>query len=497
MKKNRYLLLLAVIFLLVLGIRLYFAFQQQYFSEDDAYFTLRQVEHIKETGFPAYEDRLSYGGRYYLFLPLFHYILAFFSFFMPAVYACKIFPNIFASLLVFPVFFFVREMTKKSEIGIFAAFVASMIPLYISETINSISVHSLTIPISVLLIHLFFKINTKNNTLFFVMLFFVFLLLDTSIFLILLSMLLYMVFNWTEGLKIKRSEIELVIFSITITVFFYIVFFREAFLLHGPAIIYGNIPSQILNQYYSSLNILEALISIGFIPLVSAVTVIFMYFSKRKKKTVYLPMSFWIAVVTMLIIKLIPVMLGLVYLGIISAILFGELINIILDYFQKTRLFRYRAIFYAAFIILFFLTAILPSLGLSEQKLIESTDEDMVDAAIFLGMSAAEDEVIAATPQDGHLIAYFSGRKTIIDTNYLFVPDIEERYLDLQIIYSSAVSIRAIEIMEKYGAEYILLNDRARKLYNITRISYASEECFPIIFSKNGIQVYEKRCSLD
>ena len=91
---------LALIFSLVLGMRLYFAFQAPYFSED-AYFNIRQVEHIRETGLPLFKDDLSYSGRNFLFQPFFQYILAFFNLFMPLNLVCKLLPNIFASCLFY------------------------------------------------------------------------------------------------------------------------------------------------------------------------------------------------------------------------------------------------------------------------------------------------------------------------------------------------------------------------------------------------------------
>ena len=41
---------LMLIFLIVLGLRLFIAFQEREFSDDKAYFTLRQIEYIKDTG---------------------------------------------------------------------------------------------------------------------------------------------------------------------------------------------------------------------------------------------------------------------------------------------------------------------------------------------------------------------------------------------------------------------------------------------------------------
>ena len=82
MKMRYYHWVLIALFFLTLSSRLFFAFQTPDFDYD-AYFNLRQVEQIKETGLPSYEDDLSYGGRTHYFPPFFHYLLGFFGLFLP------------------------------------------------------------------------------------------------------------------------------------------------------------------------------------------------------------------------------------------------------------------------------------------------------------------------------------------------------------------------------------------------------------------------------
>jgi hypothetical protein len=58
---------LMVIFLAVLGFRLYFTIQTQHFDYE-AYFHIRQVDSIRQTGFPLFADALSFGGRTMFYL---------------------------------------------------------------------------------------------------------------------------------------------------------------------------------------------------------------------------------------------------------------------------------------------------------------------------------------------------------------------------------------------------------------------------------------------
>ena len=92
-------IILIIIFILTLSFRLYFAFQNPNFDYE-SYFSVRQVNQIIKTGLPLFRDSLSYGGRTFLFIPVFHYILAIFSSILTAGIALKLIPNLFASSIV-------------------------------------------------------------------------------------------------------------------------------------------------------------------------------------------------------------------------------------------------------------------------------------------------------------------------------------------------------------------------------------------------------------
>ncbi|MBW2967118.1 hypothetical protein KY362_01390, partial [Candidatus Woesearchaeota archaeon] len=79
-KRQGHLVLLAVIFLVVLAVRLYLAFQTPNFALEEAYFNYRQVESIKSSFIPSYVDGLSYSGRTHIFPPVYYYLLSAFSF---------------------------------------------------------------------------------------------------------------------------------------------------------------------------------------------------------------------------------------------------------------------------------------------------------------------------------------------------------------------------------------------------------------------------------
>ncbi len=496
--KNKNIWILLAVFFIVLSIRLIFAFQTPYFADSESYTILREVENLKDNYWiPVIKDELSYGGNEYFILPVFHYILAFFSLFFPLEAVGKIIPNILAASLVFPLFLFVRSMTKNSNIALFTSFIASFIPIFIFETVNSVSKYSLIAPLFVFLMYLFQQINIKKRPLPFIVLLLIYILTDFSVLILVLSIILYLLFAWTEGLKIKRREIELILFSIFITFFIYIIFFKDFIIERGVGIIYGNIPAEKLELYFSDINIISLIVGIGIIPLLASVIISFMYFSKKKKKSVYLPMSIGFMVALLLFFKIIPFTHGLIFLGIMAVILFAEFLDFLINYLKKTKFSKYHWVLYIVISILFLLTSILPAINSAALAMEQSPEEEFIKTLERLKETTPKDSVIATAPETGSMTAYFAERKNVMDTNYFYGKDVNERYEDLRRIYTSTISINAIQIMEKYGVSHIVVDKNAKDKYNITDLPYATENCFPVAEKSNNTKVYKRKCFLN
>ncbi|MFC1698139.1 hypothetical protein ACFL1H_07390, partial [Nanoarchaeota archaeon] len=191
--KQKYLIGILLIFLIVLGLRLYFAFQTPHFDKD-AYFNVKQIENIKNTGLPLFSDPLSYGGRGHIFIPGFHYIMSIFTFFLPITIVLKILPNIFASLLVIILYHLIFEITKNRKVGLIGCIMGGFVPIFFAQTFNSVSVYSISIPLMFLTLYFMILLNKDNKysiplTLSFMALIFT----DPAAILIVIVLLLYFV----------------------------------------------------------------------------------------------------------------------------------------------------------------------------------------------------------------------------------------------------------------------------------------------------------------
>jgi len=120
--------LLWFIFVLVLGMRLWLVAGFNTYDYG-AYFEIRQIEIISESKIPLFEDPLSYGGREIVYMPLFHLILGHLESLIPINLLLMIIPNLFASLLIFVVYFISKKLTDNEHASLFGAFIAGFIPL--------------------------------------------------------------------------------------------------------------------------------------------------------------------------------------------------------------------------------------------------------------------------------------------------------------------------------------------------------------------------------
>ncbi|RLE38279.1 hypothetical protein DRJ17_04405 [Candidatus Woesearchaeota archaeon] len=487
---REYLIVLAMICVIVFGIRLYLAFSTEYFS-NEAYFNLRQIEHIRSNGLPLYKDDLSYHERTYFFTPGFHYILAFFSLFMPVSIACKIMPNLFATLLSVIIFFIVVELTKNRKVGLIAAFVVGFIPVLFSKTINSISVYTLALPLMFLSLYFLMLINKdKKYSIHTIITMIVLMVVHPSIFYLIIGLLFYLMFIKQERLAQADSELEVFIFSILLVIWFYELVFKNALLVHGSRIIYKNIPKLLLQNYFAQVNILTLIVFVGFIPFILGLYVMYRYTFKEKKRALYIFIGMGIAIFLLLWLRWIELNLGMMILGVVMVILFSQYTKDLMVSLDKSKVSKIKWLLISGMLLLVILTSVFPSVGLAiveNKKVITNSD---VEALKVLKKLSEEPSVTLSTIEESHLISYFANDKSILDTNFLLVKDVDTVYEDIATIYTTPFINRAIELTEKYGVQYIYFSEQAKKNYGIKELKYADEPCVELLYSGN-VQIYD------
>jgi len=495
-KKNLVPIFLIAIFLLVLGTRLYFAFQTPYYSDDRSYQIFRQIESIVETGQPLFHDELSFGGREHIFSPIFHYIIAAFAYFIPLTLACKILPNVFASSLVFFVYLLAKEISRSKKAALFSAFASGFVPIFFASTINTISPNSLIFPLAIYLIYNFTRLDKKSNVNIFVVCIIFFALMHPVSFIMVASLILYLILLRLENLKVKREEVEVIIFSTFIVLWLQFIIYKNAFLEHGIGIIWQNIPDTILSLYFTEVTVPGAIYMIGIIPFIFGIYIIYNNIFKRAQRRVNLILSFVIVISVLIWLKLITPHAGLSFLGVMLVVIFSIFYKSFFDYFKDTKFHRFKNHLIALFFIVFVITSIFPALALSEEAIESATSKEEFRAYIWLGSNVDKNSIVLSDPSSGSLITSVSKMRNVIDSDFMLIDDAPKRFDDVQDIYVTLYKTKAIELINEYDIDYIVFGPKTAAYYGITEIKYMEDDCFRVVYD-DVVTIYKSLCYLE
>lgn len=483
-----------IIFLLVLAVRLFFAFQVEGFLTDESYFHIRQINHILETGAPIYEDGLLPTGRTFIFSPLFDYIFALFSIFLPVEIAGKILSNVFAAILVIGVFLFAKLFTRNNHVSLVTALISGFIPIFFSDTFASLSIYPLAF--TLLLFFLYTYLHLPKNLVWFVLTLFFLVFLHPISLIFILGLCFYYILIRVEGLSPENWEFEVVVFSLFLGLWSQFLIYKDALLLYGPRLVWQNIPLQLLSTYFTDITLLEALFMIGLIPFVCGVYIMWKYIFKKKDRYVYILISYTLVVSLLLWLKLIAPAVGLMLLGLFFVLLFAQFYASFLEYCTRTRFAQHIMWIKAAIVVVFVLTSVLPSMVYADQAIRNSFVEEEIASLQWLAINTPQDAVIFALPQEGNLIEAIAQRQTVLDTHFISIPDTEERYSDIITFYTTPSKIQAIGILNKYNVDYVYFSPRAKKVFAIEKLPFLTPLCFVPVYEKN-VEIYKSKCEVE
>jgi len=486
-KINKFHFLLLFLFLTVLTFRLYFVFQTNNFSSDEAYFHLRHINHLIENkSFLSY-DPLSYGGRFIVYPPFFHLLMAFLSF--GNIFLLKIFPEIFLSSMVFIVYIICKDITKRNEVALICSFMSAFIPIFLMETINKLSVYSLVLPIMFLMIYSLMKIENKFFLYLFLVLSFLLPLTHPSAFLFVFAMVLFLIFGWVEDFKISGIRREAIFFSIFLIFLIEFIIYRKAFLEYGFNIIWQNIPSEIFNSVFRNFSIFNIIISGGILVLLFGFLGLYYCFQDRENKLGLVFSFLVLGIFLLLLLKMIPFNIGLVFLSLSLVVLSSFFILRLLDYVEQTRLFKLKKIILISLFVFIFLVSVIPSYD-SLQDFNYIFDQKIHDLN-WIRENTNKNSVVLGSLKEGNIIAAIAKRKNVVDTNFLLAPHPLERIKDVESIYNLNSEAIALKLLNKYNVDIIYLSDNTQTLYNVGEMDYlTNKDCF----KKLRGRIYEVKC---
>jgi len=482
-------------FVCVLGVRLLVAFSSTNFNYD-AYFTLRQAESIQSTGLPIYQDDLSYGGKTLLFAPLFYYLMAFFGMIFGNIAAGKILPNVFAALMVIISYFIAMKITKSHKISMITGFMAGFVPILFFD-INNISLDYFAIALIFSIIYCILKLGERRFVDYALILIFLLVLTTPLAFILILGLLIYLLLLKLENFSTEMKELEIILFFIFLVFWINLLIYKNALLSHGIGIVWNNLPLPILANFFGRMTFLETFYTISIIPLILGLHSLYIVFYLEKNRDVMLLTGFTIGTFLLLWFKFIDLITGLSFLSLSLVVLSAFSLKRFAAFIEKSKFRRHSRKMIWLMIILFTLTAIVPSVLIGRDFAGRAPTADDINVLLWAKKNTLKGAVISSSIEEGNIVAYYADRKNIMDTNFLLTPNINQRFDAIDTIYKTRFETDAVSALNKYNSEYIFLSENDRNKYLINDLYYTTnKDCFENIYTSGQSKIYLSKCKI-
>jgi len=199
----------------------------------------------------------------------------------------------------------------------------------------------------------------------------------------------------------------------------------------------------------------------------------------------------------MLWLKLIPLNTGLLFLSINIIILASHAIKILLVSFSKTKIAHLDKMIIAGILILFIITALPSFLSFNPAP---SPSQKDIEALQWLKNNTSPEANVFGAVREGYLINYVAERKNIIDSNFLFIRNINQKYADMNSLFILRLESEAVRLINQYKINYLFVSSESLSEYNMTGLFYAGNSCFEKMYDKSaegGAIIYKfMRCTI-
>lgn len=481
--------------LLLLGVFAFYLTQawQTAYIAPDTYFTLRQVEHIKETGVPLVEDSLGFGGRTLPVVPGSYYIVALLSFILPFVVVMKILPTLSAVAVGFLSFAIAKKLTSKKFLPLLASFFAVGIPGLFVTTNPELLIF---IPFFLLALKQLLELTTQRNVVQFLFTTILLILISPLSIIFILILCFYLLLQKLESATIKPIEKESALFFSMFLFWFYMILFKKSILTNGFAVLRENVPAALIDQLYQQVTIVQSVIFIGLVPLVLGTIGAYVGLFQERKKPELLLSATILVLFAAIWIRALPLPTGLTLVGIGLAIMSVKAVSMLWDAVKASKLSKLAPLFMILIIIIGGIVTIGPAVYANQLLQENYPQSDEIEALLWLNENTDDQSLIAATVEEGELIEAIAHRKTLINAHFLGIPNADERYEDMKTIFTAKFQTDVTPILIKYGITHIYVSPRAQQQYNLTVLPYLGPPCLDQAygFGKTEIHIYEVKC---
>jgi hypothetical protein len=295
-----------------------------------------------------------------------------------------------------------------------------------------------------------------------------------------------------DSLRVNRLTKEAVVFSVFINVLISFIIFKKAFLSYGLHAVWQNIPVELLFSYFKDITVLEIISGIGVIPLLFGVLGFTFGMFKEKRQYIYLLSAMILADLLLLLLRLVNFSVGVLFLGVLLAIISAIAFETISHYIAMTKLSKYKKPLRFVFIVIVLLSLVIPAYSRAGVAVDSTISEGEVQALKWVSRQTEVNSVVLSSVEEGNYMTAIGERRNVADSYFLLAPD---RYEDVGTMFKTESMVQAAQLLDKYAVDYIYFSDKSKELYNITRLSYVNDNaCFKKIYEAKKASVYEVLC---
>jgi hypothetical protein len=472
------------LFVVVLALRLAIAFSLP--LQYEAYDSLRHAESIRDTGMPLYNDDLSYQGRIRMFTPVWNYFLAGVGFLMPLEIAAKLLPNLLMACSVFLAYGIVRRLTGSAGAGLFSAMAVGFLPIGFITTITTASPYSLVVFLSLLSAFFIVNLHRKHFGWYALASGILLAVSHPSSLIFIGGLIVYLLISRLEDADTRRAIEEIALVLLLFAIWFYLLIFKEAFQSRGLSLLW-DVPGPVIAEWFGRITFVQAVYAIGFVSLVLGLFGAYHALFEGKKPLVLIFVGNFLILLPVLWLKLVRGPIGLLFMGITLAILAGVSGYAAYEYLGRTKVYRIRPFIVLLTVVLFGI-GVVTGMGVYVNDAPTPSDYRAVE---FLS-SLPNNGTVLVRPQEGAFVMYVSRHPVLMDEDYLFAPQAEDRFLGVQTVFTSPFSIPVRRVLDDYGVNYVFLSAGAQRDYHVSGLPSAGD-CVYLVYDE-GSRIYKNGC---
>ena len=446
----------------------------------DGYETLLQVQHIAEYAVPLYSNTASWGGSHYVFMPLFHYIIALTTIILPLSVALFLIPNVMFSLLPIPVYLLAREITKTRGAAEVVTIASAFTPL-LYQTSNQASPISLAIPLMFWAYYLFIRLGKtpKDQNLFIIA---IFTLLFTHPIALLLvpAMALTLLLTHIQRTTFRKAQAEATIFTTFFFVWGYAIVYKNTLANYGIA-------TFLIIREAPTLSTASLATLVGIIPLFAGTYAAFNYLVKERNEAAHAMTALGMMTLVLMITRIIPFLPGMIIFSTVLIILSAGSIELYVKARERSRLpSLYRAA-YMLLLLLFVATNVVPAITYGIASLNDAPGREEQRVIEDMRWKVPKGSMVYWDQEKGHYLQA-KGYSVPFDDNMLANPQSITIKREMDVLEQTSSQIQYIELLNKYDVDYVVLpgiSDRP-----------ITDRCFKmIIYGKT--EVYKLECAVE